>query len=155
MEVFNGLQHEPVLAAAQAFALAHLPPETEAVLLHGDLLGQNIPVAPDEPPGLVDWAAATRGDPAYDLAIVTRGVKQPFQIADGLARLLRAYKESGGIPIRATEVYLHELCLAAGWYRDAQTHPGHSLAPKEYLNQVYRILTRAQLASREADSAGD
>jgi len=56
------------------------PPDDPSVLLHGDLLGQ-ILLAMDGPHHVINWEYATRGDPAYDLAIVTRGVEQPFQIA--------------------------------------------------------------------------
>ena len=83
--------------------LEHVPPDEPSVLLHGDLLGQNILLAVDGPHHVIDWEYATRGDPAYDLAIVTRGVKQPFQIAGGLDRLRDAYRaQSGLLPIRFT-----------------------------------------------------
>src|SRR6185295_1180920 len=90
-----------------------------SVLLHGDLLGQNILLAMDGPHHVIDWEYATRGDPAYDLAIVTRGVKQPFQIACGLDRLLDAYRAHSGLEVSANQVHLHELCLIAGWHHAA------------------------------------
>jgi len=75
---FEGLEDTLVLDA-QAWAHDHLPPATESVFLHGDLLGQNIMLHPEEPFGIIDWEFATRGDPAEELAIVTRGVRRPFQ----------------------------------------------------------------------------
>jgi hypothetical protein len=42
-----------------------------------------------------------RSGPAYDLAIVTRGVRQPFQIGGGLGRLLDAYAAAGGASVSA------------------------------------------------------
>jgi thiamine kinase-like enzyme len=30
-------------------------------------------------PAVIDWEYAIRGHPAYDLAIVTRGTRRPFQ----------------------------------------------------------------------------
>jgi thiamine kinase-like enzyme len=68
---------------------------------------------------MIDWEYTTRGDPAYDLAIVTRGVKQPFQIAGGLDRLLDAYRAHSGLEVATNQVHLHELCLIAGWHRAA------------------------------------
>jgi Phosphotransferase enzyme family len=90
-----------------------------APIVHGDLLGQNILLAMDGPHHVIDWEYATRGDPAYDLAIVTRGVKQPFQIAGGLDRLLDAYRAHSGLEVSANQVHLHELCLIAGLHRAA------------------------------------
>ncbi len=85
--VFEGLD-DPVVDDAMAWAREHLPPPTESAFVHGDLLGQNILLPlPDEPdlrPGIIDWEFALRGDPAMDLAVVTRGVRRPFQIDKGL-----------------------------------------------------------------------
>ncbi len=115
-------QEEPLFKEIQAWVHEHLPPATPSVLLHGDLMGQNILVDTweDELPAIIDWSLAQLGDPAYDLAIVTRGVRRPFKKADGLARLLDAYAEAGGQPLSAAEVRLHELCMLASWYRASQ-----------------------------------
>jgi aminoglycoside phosphotransferase (APT) family kinase protein len=99
------------LRETEAWALAHLPPEEPASLLHGDLLGKNILLHPDKPPAVIDWEYAQFGDPAYDLAIVTRGVRQPFQVAHGLDLLLDAYAARGSRPITALDIHLYELCL--------------------------------------------
>ena len=71
---------------ALAWALEHLPPPSPSSFLHGDLLGQNLLHPSDRSPtevelrevGVIDWERATRGDPAYDLAITTRGTARPF-----------------------------------------------------------------------------
>src|SRR5260370_42684213 len=42
----------------------------------------------------VDWECAQSGDAAYDLAIVTRGVRRPLRVANGLQRLT----STNGIP---------------------------------------------------------
>lgn len=79
----------------------------------------------DEPaPEGEDWVEvggqhATTGDPAYDLAIVTRGVRRPFQIADGLERLLEEYVTLSGRTIDRAHVRIHELALAGRRYRAA------------------------------------
>jgi hypothetical protein len=72
---------------AHAWALDHLPPAEPSALLHGDLLGQNILLSVDSPRHVIDWEYARTGDPAYDLAIVTRGVKRPFQIDRGWVQI--------------------------------------------------------------------
>ncbi|HEX7186551.1 MAG TPA: phosphotransferase [Thermoanaerobaculia bacterium] len=118
---------EPLLQDVHAWALEHLPPTERSVLVHGDLLGQNILLAPRELPGLIDWEYARLGDPAYDLAIVTRGARRPFQLADGLDRLLDAYAARSW-EVRKEHVRLYELCLLARGYLEAleggvRTHP--------------------------------
>jgi aminoglycoside phosphotransferase (APT) family kinase protein len=145
LESLQGL--EPAEARdAQAWALEHLPPADPARLVHGDLLGQNILIDPtaELPFAVIDWEYAIRGDPAYDLAVVTRGVRQPFQIPDGLDRLLESYATSGGVGVTDKHVRLHELALAGKWYRDTLARPrdeGHP--PDETLALMRRILKMA------------
>lgn len=141
-DAFARLNGDDVADQARAWALDHLPPDVPAVLLHGDLLGQNILLAPETAPALIDWEYAQRGDPAYDLAIVTRGVRQPFQVERGLDKLLDAYTEHGGRPLERTEVVVHELCLAARWYRDSLEGVGRH-PPEQSRNFLRGILRRA------------
>lgn len=133
---------EAELQDARAWALEHLPPETPSTLLHGDLLGQNILLVPDGRHHVIDWEYAARGDPAYDLAIVTRGVRQPFQIDRGLQRLLDAYRVQGGAEVAPAHVHVYELCLLAGWYRDAVAKRGYeaALAERDRLRGLLRRL---------------
>ncbi|MDQ3033423.1 MAG: aminoglycoside phosphotransferase family protein [Myxococcota bacterium] len=107
------------MRAALAWARDHLPPDEPATLVHGDLLGQNILLSLDGPHHVIDWEYALRGDPAYDLAIVTRGAKRPFQIAGGLARLLDAYEAHGGRRVAPEQVRIHEIGPIALAYREA------------------------------------
>lgn len=140
LEALEGLDRSET-RDARAWALEHLPPEEPSALLHGDLLGQNILLAVDGPHHVIDWEYAIRGDPAYDLAIVTRGVKQPFQIDRGLGRLLDAYRAHGGHDITADQVHVYELCLIAGWYRAALAGQGaHS--PAHELDRMRSLLRR-------------
>jgi aminoglycoside phosphotransferase (APT) family kinase protein len=140
LDTFAGL---PGAEAAAAWARAHLASAVPAVLLHGDLLGQNLLLWPGESPGVIDWEYASLGDPAYDLAIVTRGVRRPFQTADGLDRLLEAYAEAGGRALTKPDVYFHEIWLAAGWYREALAGTT-SEPPDQAHRRLFAILERAE-----------
>lgn len=146
VEQYLAGRREPELAAAWAWAMAHLPPDQPAALLHGDLLGPNILLCPGEPIAVIDWEYACLGDPAHDLAIVTRGVKDPFKTASGLNKLLDAYREHGG-DVTAAAVYLHELCLVARWYREALAERGGKARAQQYLGQLRNILRRAESAA--------
>ncbi|MCP3997071.1 MAG: phosphotransferase [bacterium] len=142
MRVFDDLEGTEA-KPARKWVVQHLPRDRAAVLVHGDLLGQNILVFPDEAPAVIDWEFCRMGDPAFDLAIVTRGVRRPFQMARGLDRLLEAYAAAGGDPIERSEVHFYELCLAARWYREAL--PGRGSAPPEQaLAKLRGILRRAR-----------
>lgn len=109
----------PELRDAAAWAAAHAPGEdVPARLLHGDLLPQNIHASPPDPPSVIDWEYAKVGDPAYDLAIVTRGVRRPFKVERGLEKLVDAYRNAGGAPsVSPQAVQVHELCMLGAWYR--------------------------------------
>lgn len=144
LEVFDGLEDREA-RDAHAWAREHLPPHAPAAFVHGDLLGQNILLWPETLPAVIDWEYALRGDPAYDLAIVTRGVRRPFQVDGGLQRLLEAYAASGGSPVTAANVHFHELCLAAGWYREALEGKG-AHPPDTERQRLCGILNRAQSA---------
>ena len=143
LAVFDELD-EPEAVDARAWALEHLPPPESARLTHGDLLGQNILIEPNEPPAVIDWTCAAFGDPAWDLAVVTRGVRRPFQIERGLARLLDAYRAAGGVELRAEHVRLYELAMAANWYRESLAPDWNGgERPDAALARIKRILTMA------------
>jgi aminoglycoside phosphotransferase (APT) family kinase protein len=131
----------PEMRDARQWAMEHLPPADPSVLLHGDLLGQNILLSPGTSPTVIDWEYARCGDPAYDLAIVTRGAKRPFQTADGLARLLDAYQRHGGRDVKAEHVHIHELAMIAGWYRTAR-NDGRPLEAGQQLDRMRGLLRR-------------
>jgi aminoglycoside phosphotransferase (APT) family kinase protein len=110
---------EPVADDAVAWIRAHLPPDNPAMLIHGDLLGQNILLDFENPPALIDWEYSRLGDPAYDLAIVTRGSKRPFKKKEGLAQLLDAYNEVAEYELRPADVQLYEVYLYLTWYMES------------------------------------
>lgn len=111
----------PYMPEVAAWIRENLPPATPSRLLHGDLLGQNVLCRPDgRSIGVIDWEAARLGDPAYDLAIITRGRRKPFGYTDGLFRLLDAYNERALAPLGARDVWFYELSLMAAWIIDCQ-----------------------------------
>jgi aminoglycoside phosphotransferase (APT) family kinase protein len=127
---------------ARAWMQEHLPPPTPSTLVHGDLLGQNILLGLGEPDAVIGWEYAEFGDPAYDLAIVTRGVRRPFQIDRGMDRLLEAYALAGGSELARSAVHFHELALAARWYREALNGDGPN-SPAQALRFFGGLLRRA------------
>jgi aminoglycoside phosphotransferase (APT) family kinase protein len=134
----------PEFAMAREWAERHLPPETPSRVLHGDLLGQNILVPLEGLTGVIDWTEAFFGDPAFDIAIVTRGVKKPFQKGGGHRLLLEAYNERAPDFVSRPEVHLHEICLAAAWYVDAHdSEPGTSNTEEQlrFLRALLRRVT--------------
>ena len=60
------------------------------------------------------------GDPAYDLAIVSRGDRKVLGVKDGLKALVKDYLEFGGQPISLTDVRVHELLLLMHWLEEAR-----------------------------------
>jgi aminoglycoside phosphotransferase (APT) family kinase protein len=115
---------DPVANDAIAWILAHLPPDDPAALIHGDLLGQNILLDLENPPALIDWEYSRLGDPAYDLAIVTRGMKQPFKRRDGFQKLLDVYNQAAEQPLRPTDVRIYEAYLYLNWFLESSRGEG-------------------------------
>jgi aminoglycoside phosphotransferase (APT) family kinase protein len=109
----------PDVARAIDWATSCQLPSGPTTVIHGDLLGQNILLDPGHRPTVIDWEYCRRGDPAYDLAIVTRGARRPFQVSGGLEKLLAAYRSAGGETISPVAVHFYEVCMTAGWVRDA------------------------------------
>ena len=114
-----------VVSEAFEWAKNHRPADTPSCLLHGDLLGQNILLSLDGPPALIDWERAALGDAAYDLAIVTRGVRAPFAMKHGLEALVEAYGQRAAHPVEVRDVIFHEVCLLLHWCADPDSHTAH------------------------------
>lgn len=118
----------------------NLPPDEPARLLHGDLLGQNLLFYPDRPFVVLDWERAIIGDPAYDLAIVTRGVRRPFQVQGGLTKLLDAYAEHSDVELRESEVRFHEIAFHLIWYARAISGGEHREPAPAVLARLRNLL---------------
>lgn len=104
---------------AATWARAWIPPEDTTVLLHGDLLGQNVLVQAEGGVAIIDWAAALIGDPACEFALMTRASPEPFGRFDGLDLLLSACRAAGGNPPSRNQVRLYELALLGTWLGQA------------------------------------
>ncbi|MFW5920852.1 MAG: phosphotransferase family protein, partial [Polyangiales bacterium] len=145
--VLAGLDRPELRDAAQWIG-ENMPSEQPATLVHGDLLGQNVLLCADEPPGLIDWERAGFGDPAADLAVVTRGSRRPFKNPRGLDRLLDAYADAGGTAVTAREVRLYEILMVAGWYREALAGGSAHVGPPDGLaRQVARLVASADAST--------
>jgi len=120
------------------------------VVLHGDLLPQNVLSDPEDRFRLsvVDWEYAKIGDPAYDLAIVSRGNRRVLGKENGLKRLLKLYMEAGGQDITLSSVMAHELILVLNWIWESSEsikkgkQRGHG--PEYYEQKMISILKRAE-----------
>jgi aminoglycoside phosphotransferase (APT) family kinase protein len=139
----DGGAPDPVTEDAIAWIRSHLPPDDPAVLLQGDLLGQNILLDFDGPRAVIDWEFSQIGDPAYDLAIVTRGARRPFKRDDGMRLLLDAYTEAGGIELRPSEIHVHELVLHINWHLESCRGEGQH-PPEETRKHLLGVLRRAE-----------
>ena len=117
-----------------------------STVLHGDLLPQNLlfTIPDDREIAVVDWECAQIGDAACDLAIVTRGVRRPLGVANGLQRLVFFYNEAAEQKISPSAVVVHELLLHLHWLAESQTEKnrpgGHG--PEHYSDLLGSILRR-------------
>lgn len=153
-ELDDGLFAEfPAAEEVRQWIAAHAPAEDRGCVLHGDLLPQNLlgswPID-DEPVelfGVVDWEMAQLGDPAYDLAIVTRGNRKVAGVHDGVKILVKEYLEVGGQPISLTDVRVHELLLILRWleesWRDSQKPVATGHRPEHYIGQLQSVFRRS------------
>ena len=130
----------------------HLPSGGGTCLLHGDLLPQNLlwnweESSREEPlVGIVDWEMACIGDPAYDLAIVSRGNRNVHGVKEGVEILVEEYLTLGGRPIELTDVRVHELLLILRWleesWRAHQKPDASGHGPDFYEDQLRSLYRR-------------
>ena len=113
-------------ANARDWILGQLPHDRASTLLHGDLLPQNLLFEDWEnhQAAVVDWECAKIGDPAYDLAIVTRGIRKPLGVPGGLHRLVEFYNETAERKISAMPWWSTKYCfICTGWRRPWRLRP--------------------------------
>jgi aminoglycoside phosphotransferase (APT) family kinase protein len=136
---------------AKEWILSCLPESRPSVVLHGDLLPQNI-LYYEAPDGwkiaLIDWEFAEIGDPASDLAIVTRGGRKLMGIKNGLHLLMESYRHAGGIEFSVADVRIHELLLCLNWLQDSSEAEKkgrrHGHGPEHYEHRLTSLLRRAK-----------
>lgn len=131
---------------------AQRPIDNRPCVLHGDLLPQNLmcgwPTADqhETPIGVVDWEMARIGDPAYDLAIVSRGDRKVLGVRDGLKILIQDYLEFGGQPLSLIDVRLHEFLLLLHWleesWREYQKPVARGHGPDFYEGKLRSLFRR-------------
>jgi aminoglycoside phosphotransferase (APT) family kinase protein len=144
----------PAAQAVRRWILSRLPAHRPAAVLHGDLLPQNIHGGENRGEwkvAVIDWEFAEIGDPALDLAIVTRGDGRFMGKNDALRHLVDIYRTAGGSEITVADVHVHELLLCLKWlwsssqrHRRGQTE-GHG--PDHHARRVNSLLRRAQEAA--------
>jgi aminoglycoside phosphotransferase (APT) family kinase protein len=143
----------PLANEVRQWIEVQMPPDDRSCVLHGDLLPQNLVCElpgtgqEDAPVGVVDWEMARVGDPAYDLAIVSRGDRKVLGVKDGLNSLVEDYLEFGGQPISLTDVRLHELLLLLYWleeaWREYQKPVTRGHGPDYYTAKLQSLFRRA------------
>ena len=130
----------------------YLPSDDQTCVLHGDLLPQNLLhdwQSSGDAKGLVavvDWEMAQIGDPAYDLAIVSRGNRKVLRANDGLQVLLNDYANFGGREISLADVRVHELLLILHWleeaWREYQKPTPYGHGPEFYETKLQSLFRR-------------
>ena len=144
----------PLANDVRDWIAAHLPSGDHNCLPHSELLPQNLLYdwqassnRDDTLVGIVDWEMARVGDPAYDLAIVSRGNRKVLGVKEGLKVLLEEYLEFGGKPISLTEVRVHELLLVLYWleesWREHQKPATSGHGPDFYETKLASLFRRA------------
>ena len=142
----------PLANEAREWIIGHLPSsEISPCLLHGDLLPQNLVIdlkgwqRETARIGIVDWEMARIGDPAYDLAIVSRANRKVLGVNNGSNLLLQAYLDAGGQPITLLNVRVHEILLVLNWLQEswqAYQKPERRGQPPEFYEQQLRSVLR-------------
>jgi len=143
----------PLANEVREWIEAHLPSGDRNCVLHSDLLPQNLLCdwqtsnREDSLVGIVDWEMAHVGDPAYDLAIVSRGNRRVLGAKEGVKVLVEEYLNFGGRPISLTDVRVHELLLVLHWleeaWREHQKPQAGGHGPDYYENQLRSLFRRA------------
>lgn len=155
LSIFDELDHES-FAEAGEWCGEHLPDGDPAVLLHGDLLPQNLllDVSLDDlleddiewaPVRLIDWEAVRLGDPAYDLAIVSRGHRRVFKTNErSLDDLVAAYNRWADRPVDIEHVRFWELWLKASFAHSVHRDEGMTAHTEQNIEELEAILRRAR-----------
>lgn len=146
------LSEFPLADQVREWIASYLPSHDHNCVLHGDLLPQNLLYdwqSASDAEGVVavvDWEMAQIGDPAYELAIVSRGNRKILGVKDGLQVLLDEYAKLGGQKIALADVRVHELLLILHWLQESwreyqkPTPSGHG--PEFYETKLQSLFRR-------------
>ena len=145
MKLFERVSH-PTFELARRWCLDHFPPARDAVLVHGDLMMQNILVEPDEHPlriGVVDWDRTRVGHPAFDLAAMTRGYDKPFPTGESTEELLKNYNNQTGRDIGFSELRFFEILgLVWRWRSEVDRRGGTDEFTDDLLQGIHQLVER-------------
>ena len=141
----------PAAFRVKEWIISSIPENRPSVVLHGDLLPQNI-LCHEATDGwqvaLIDWEFAEIGDPASDLAIVTRGDRKLMGIKNSLDLLVENYRLAGGIELSAADVRIHEMLLFLNWlWESAEAEKKgqrRGNGPDHYEERLKSLLRRAE-----------
>jgi aminoglycoside phosphotransferase (APT) family kinase protein len=110
----------PDLAASARALTACRPAETTAVICHGDLHPFNLLVEKNGDVVVVDWTAAIRADPAYDVAFTAMLLGNPPLDAPGPLRPVIRWigsRLARRFVTRYRAIAIHDDLGALAWYR--------------------------------------
>lgn len=107
------VEEMPAMDRLAAWLPAHLPPDEEATIAHGDFRLGNLVIHPTEPRivAVLDWELATIGHPLADLGYTCLTYHFPPG-PDGVQGVLGADLRASGIPDEAT--FVARYCAHAG-----------------------------------------
>lgn len=132
----------------------HLPDETPASLLHGSLRGENILVSlpygapnnagPDDVSiSVVDWESVTIGDPAHEVAMISRGHRKAFKArGQKISTLVGHYNNRAETHIRLQHVRFWEVWLRATLFLQAYEEEGMSGHAEHMMTVLESVLRR-------------
>ncbi|MCD0458599.1 phosphotransferase family protein [Roseiconus lacunae] len=142
----------PLAVQVRDWIASYAPTDDGCCVLHGDLLPQNlllnwqISSDAERQVSVVDWEMTQIGDPAYDLAIVSRGNRKVLGVNNGLQVLLDDYANFGGRKISMADVRVHELLLVMHWlnesWREYQESAPRGHGPEFYEEQLRSLFRR-------------
>lgn len=144
LRVFDADPAPEIFERARRWCGERLPGEQSVCLLHGDLLAQNILVettAGNPDVSVVDWEQIGVGDPAFELAAITRGHTTVYGTGETARRLLKLYNRCAPQPIAMRRVEFWEpIVVAKRWRRLVQRRGAEDARTDELLQRIRRLL---------------
>jgi aminoglycoside phosphotransferase (APT) family kinase protein len=141
-ETASDVLHRPDLVAAVRSLAERRPPEGSTVICHGDLHPFNLLVDDAGHVTVIDWTAAIRAEPAYDVAFTSMLVANPPLTAPG--------------PLGAVIGWVGQRLAGRFVARYREAAPGHDLTSLDWYRALRsaRILIEAATIEARRGSAG-